>query len=454
MSKAKIKKSVWFCGIIFITITSYGQYRHEFSLSGGGGLSTLNYDLRDGIQNDGFGGLFSFGYRYFFNRATGLATGLEYAFYNAHCQLDVVNIAYQTTDYAGDAFEFRSALKDYREKQRAMFLQIPLMLQFQTGSKHMFYAAGGVKLGIPLNNLKTTYDCEVTELRNSGFYYDDNVLYETQPFMGFGKFSNVHGMGSLLFKPSLFASAEIGVKWRLNDFMALYSGVYFDYGLNSIFETRDAVHLPPLVEYNNGNPHDFTLNSVFNSSQIFTDAIKPLSAGVVLRWSLGRDRRFEDTPRSKRIYQPDTEEIHDIAKSTVPVAVSTQQNNKAIALHLLLMGNNEMIFGTGAKFFYKNPNEPWRMATEFGVYPNEINLIDFGIYGHYTLSAGESLALYPLGGIGMMGAEGLYFFTYSFGAGFDISLSKKLIFNSEYKIKLFRGSGYMNNLAFGFSILF
>jgi outer membrane protein OmpA-like peptidoglycan-associated protein len=260
------------------------QRRHEFSLSVGGGLSTLMYDIAPGAQHNRAGGLFGLDYRFFFNPRWGLATGFEFAFYNARYQLNDHNVEYQAIDLDGDPFLFRSAMRDYTERQNAAMLQIPLMLQFQTGARHKFYAAAGAKAAFPLN---AKYGAAAKELFNTGFYAHENSLYDTQTFMGFGRFTDVKGSGTFALNAAFFAAAEAGIKWKLNNKWSLYSGVYFDYGLNNIVETRRATSLPPLIEYNTSNPPDITINSALKSSPTVPAAIKPLSAGVVLRLAFG-----------------------------------------------------------------------------------------------------------------------------------------------------------------------
>jgi len=264
------------------------QYRHEFSLYGGGGLSTLKYDVVTGTQKNGLGGHFGVGYHYFFSPKWGLGTGLEGALYHARFELNNYQTRYQAIDMESNPFEFRSTLNDHKEKQSAMLLQIPLMLQYQTGKKHQFYAAAGGKVGFPLSG---KYKISGSNVQNSGYYAEEDYEYTTQEFMGFGAFSNVKSSGDLSFKTAFFASADLGVKWKLNDKgWSLYTGIYVDYGLNNIADAKNSRHL---VAYNTTNPRDFAVNSVIhshtqNSAQSFTDKIIPIAAGIKLRLAFGK----------------------------------------------------------------------------------------------------------------------------------------------------------------------
>jgi len=270
---------------------SYAQHKHEFSAYGGGGLSALNYKVTVGEQKPGLGGHFGLGYHFFFSPAWGLGTGVELASYNAKFNADALSVSYITLDMDGNAFEFRSAASGYEETQCAMMLQIPLMLQFQTGGDHRFYAAAGGKVGIPLNGKYST----TASFSNSGYYAYENSLYDTQEFMGFGNFPNKKVKGDLDFKAAFFVSAETGVKWRLSDELSLYTGAYIDYGLNK----QNIASRSSLVEYNQANPPEFTVNSILTTDfpffpsvssslataqrQYYTDKIKPIAAGIKLR---------------------------------------------------------------------------------------------------------------------------------------------------------------------------
>ena len=294
--------------LFFFWGTIHAQYQHEFSVYSGGGLSTLNYKPAIGEQKHGLGGHFGLGYHFFFSPKWGLGTGAELAFYNARFNVNNLNMSYMTTDIEGVDFEFRSVLNNYKEKQRAMILQIPLMLQFQTNkpdSKRQFFAAAGAKAGIPLSGKYRT----TASLNNAGYYEYENSLYDTQTFMGFGSFPNKKANGGLDFKTAFFASAEAGVKWKLRrDGWSLYTGAYLDYGLNNIKEKQNVASMPSFVEYNRATPAEFAVNSVMKSQyrpqgniissnsniaspppQAFIDKINPIAAGIKLRLSFGKN---------------------------------------------------------------------------------------------------------------------------------------------------------------------
>ena len=285
----------------------YAQHDHEFSLNGGGGLSTLKYKTTVGERKAGPGGHFGLGYHYFFAPNWGLGTGLELAFYNARFKMDHLNVRYMALDIEATAFEFRSTVSDYKEKQHAMTLQIPAMLQFQTNKADknlQFFAAAGGKVGIPVTEkYKTT-----VSLSNSGYYAHENSLYDTQEFVGFGAFPDRKVKDGLCFKTALFLSGEAGVKWKMNEKRSLYIGVYADYGLNNVAKSHHPAIRSSLVTYNRDEASGFAVNSIVNSQhtrnssapQAFTEKIKPLAVGIKLRLAFGKNncRQVEAYPET------------------------------------------------------------------------------------------------------------------------------------------------------------
>jgi hypothetical protein len=265
------------------------QSKHEFSISGGGGLSSLIYKTEYASGRNDFGTIFGLGYRYLFSPNWGLVTGTEVSLYSSIFRYDAFDINSKAVDSDREEFEFRSSISEYRETQNALFLQIPLMLQFQTGKDNKFYFSFGGKIGLPIGG---DYENTVSVIENSGYYSEENYEYQTQEFAGFGKFADRSFNGSLKFKPLFLASVETGVKWKLADGLSMYSGVYMDYGLNSIYAKSS--YEQQFVSYNSSSPRDFSINSVLNSqytknsvSQPFTDKITPVSVGIKFSLTFG-----------------------------------------------------------------------------------------------------------------------------------------------------------------------
>jgi len=280
--------------LLLACISLQAQHKHEFSAYAGGGMSTLKYNTIEGKQKNNTGSLFGFGYTHFVSPKIGLNTSIEFSFYNAEAIYDNLSDRYMTNDINNDAFEYRTTVNDYEEKQRAAYLNIPLMVQYQFPTKkHLFYAAAGGKIGLPLSG---TYQVKKGIMKNSGYYEEEDYEYTTQEFLGFGTFRAKESSEELDFKISFMLSAEAGMKWKLKDDLYLYTGAYIDYGLNNI---RKNEGVTPLVSYNRLRPQDPILNSVLTSQylkdgghRIFTDKVAPMAIGIKVKIAFGVSKKY------------------------------------------------------------------------------------------------------------------------------------------------------------------
>lgn len=261
------------------------QPRQEISVWGAGGLSTLKYSTDVGSNKNGIGGSFGVGYNYFFTDQWSLGTGLELSLYNAKTAFDSYSDAYKSNDGEYD-FEFRSTVSNYEEKQNTMFLNIPVMAQFQLPvmGENKFYAAGGFKFGIPVTK---KYKVSGATLKNSGYYAQwseqsgRELVMDSQEFMGFGSFDRSGEKKDLDLKVACLLSLEAGMKWKMGEALSLYTGAYFDYGLNDINKDNDK----KLVQYNTTDPANFITNSVLQTS--LTDKVRPMALGLKVRLAFG-----------------------------------------------------------------------------------------------------------------------------------------------------------------------
>lgn len=272
-------------GILSCTaVYSQTHSKHELSVWGGGGLSTMDYSTTIGDSKMRAGGLFGIGYNYSLTDKWSLSTGLELSFYNSKMKGSELNDSYTANDGEYD-FELTSSVTGYVEKQKATYLNIPVMAQFELPAlnQHRFYAAGGFKFGIPVTG-KYTVDRAI--IHNSGYYPDLNITYYDQHFMGFGTFSRNDFEEDLDLKLSCMLSLETGMKWRLPNSLSLYTGAYFDYGLNDIKKDVNK----RLIEYDPAYDENFTVNSVFSSqyesngkSEDITDKVIPWAVGIKIK---------------------------------------------------------------------------------------------------------------------------------------------------------------------------
>ncbi|MDR2584563.1 MAG: OmpA family protein [Fibromonadaceae bacterium] len=255
--------------ILSMGVQSFGS---EFSVYAGSGLSTLMNDEKGSDNNFWLGGLLGFGYAYFFAPNLGLGSGLEMTFYNAEYNFKkYTQRPYPFTDFQGNDMEFRSTIYGYKEEQSAMLLQIPFMLQYQRSYKDkLVYAAAGTKIGIPLTGKSEAF---ADSIKNSGYSeYVDNE-FTTQEFLGFGTYPKQKSEKKLALQTAVLLSAETGIKWKLNEDLRLYTGIYFDYGLNPITKRNSN----RVVEYIS-QERAFVFNNII-------EEVTPLAIGLKLKLS-------------------------------------------------------------------------------------------------------------------------------------------------------------------------
>lgn len=270
------------------------QSKHELSVSGGIGLSTLKFDVNNGDHTQKIGGTISFGYSYFFNDNWAINTGLEITNYNSDATLNSFTDSYSAKDTEGD-FTFNTSVSDYKEEQRSIFLNIPVMGQFQTPvmDNHKFYVAAGAKIGIPVSS---SYKTSGANFETSGTYPGETI--SNVPGLGFHKFTGKKVDEDLKLKTAFMLSLETGMKWALPSSMSLYTGIYFDYGLNDIRNSDKDLKFLTYQDPSTGTKaEDFHLNSALQSqytengrTQSMTDKAIPMALGLKVRLAFSLPR--------------------------------------------------------------------------------------------------------------------------------------------------------------------
>ena len=287
----KYNKTIILGIILIVSISSYAQKQrhHEITLGGGIGQSALQYNSAIGGKALGFGGHVGLGYTYFFGEHFGIGTGFELSFYNSKLRNGEFHtvLANLTDPSDGEIFDFHSKVSNYYDKQKATYLNIPIMLHFQTKGVNRFYAAAGTKIGIPLNGKSIS----TANFENSGYFHSTTNWASTQNFMGFGTFTDREQTEDLKFKTAFMLSLEAGMKWKLGEKTSLYTGLYFDYGLNNILD-GDA---QSVIDYDvTASGASFTHHGALYSSYteastttVITEKVVPMSIGIKLNLAFG-----------------------------------------------------------------------------------------------------------------------------------------------------------------------
>jgi hypothetical protein len=256
--------------------------KHELSVYGMGGYSPLSYTLAgNGVNSGSTGGGAGLGYTLNISPSLGIALGVEMAVYGSEASFDNVQGTY-TEGRDANPFDFSYSLKNYKETQSVTLFSIPVMAQYSlplgSGSTK-FYASGGLKLGFPISakadltsGVATTSiygkyeDIEYVNMKQHGLVTNESLPSASKDIdLGF----------------SVALALEAGARFSLTDRIGLYTGVYFDYGLNSIQKVNDK----HLLEYDQSNEATFKRHSVLNTG--FTDKVNLMSIGLKVRVSFG-----------------------------------------------------------------------------------------------------------------------------------------------------------------------
>ena len=214
----------------------------EWSLYGGGGLSFFGYQSpQSKTRSFGYNWDAGVGFTTFMSYQWGFHVGLGIGQYNVNNRVNDLNNPThpRLIDSEGHPFDLYCTLSGYTETHKATFLEIPLMLQFQTkiknagnwkkSQKQSFYAMAGFKF---LVLFKRNYEAQVTTLFKKAYYPEVDNWAGTQIFAGLGKFPGNNADGNFGMGLIAAIALETGIKWRVRENLNLYTGVYFDCGLN------------------------------------------------------------------------------------------------------------------------------------------------------------------------------------------------------------------------------
>lgn len=327
--------------ILFLTLIlcSAGMLRaqspHELSLGGGLGMSTLRYT----DSKAGFGGNINLGYAYSFNQKWALFTGLELDFLSAKAK----NANFSTTElihvaayapFGDDRFDYNADITGFSEKQKATYLSITIMARYRhtlggAENSSLFtrhsslYFMGGLKLGIPLSS---KYNQSVAQYTTTGYSYLTAQTHANEPEYGFSTYNNQSAGGTLDLKFNVSLALEAGYEWSFANNRRLYTGIYFDYGLNSIASAEKA----PVVSYNAANPAQPI------HSSITSDKINAMALGVMVRYAINVDfKAMRERKVEKARQQAQAAEAARLAKEQqLAAAEKSRQDSISNAQHL------------------------------------------------------------------------------------------------------------------------
>jgi hypothetical protein len=265
----------------------------EFSIYGGGGFSFFSYhpNLRN-ASSGGFNADAGVGSTFFLHQQWGIYVGAGFGLYNVNLKVkSLQTITPGKEDCDMNLYELHTTLNNYNEIHKSMFLNVPLMVQFQTkqylsrswkkNNKPNFYAMGGI---ITLFLLKNSYNSKITSLSNAAYYPEFDNWIATLPSLGLGTFDGKSSEKISKFGILVMFALESGAKLPIGNNLFLYTGAFFDCALND--PVKD--HRRSLKNYT-----DFESLTKF-SILTFANRINLMTVGIKLRLAFLLSRKCPD----------------------------------------------------------------------------------------------------------------------------------------------------------------
>jgi len=273
-----------------LSVNLYGQRNNlEIGLSGSAGLSALRFTTAAGVKPSHSAG-FAFGcdIAVLFTNQWSLRTGVNMASYNAFVFFDLQETRNLTATPLGELpansrFYMIAEYNRYEEHHEALYLRFLLMIQYRIpiGTQQHFYVAAGIQTGILANS---SYRLRSGDVVIKGYSDFTMQYYEELTVHGFDIYSNIRSTSKPNFGIALFGAFETGMIWNLNEGMALYTGIFIDYGINDI--RRGNLTKEPIIHNENGS---HTFNSILfsqNDGKPMTGKVQPIAIGLRLRLSM------------------------------------------------------------------------------------------------------------------------------------------------------------------------
>ena len=273
----------------------------EFSVHAGGGIATYCFQpISKEVSSLGYNWDLGAGFTGFVSRQVGIHIGAGIGQFDVKSkvkQLNTVTLNIQDPDFTdprAEYYDLYTTLNDYNEIHKSFFINIPVMLQFQSRQREYwswkntqkagFYAMGGAKLFFLLSN---KYEVRVPTMYNKAYFpeladTEHGAWLDGPPYKGFGTFDGNTKNGTLDFAVLVTFSLELGVKWRIDNNMFIYTGAFFDCGLfDPIKDSRK-----PYENYT--KPEDLKDNLTILK---FSDKANLMTVGIKLRLAFTRPQR-------------------------------------------------------------------------------------------------------------------------------------------------------------------
>lgn len=238
MNKLKVYMVALLGLLMGVQVYAHDNYNY-LNITLGGGLHTMRHTPMLGNSKLGAGGVFNVNYIRFFGDHFGLGTGLGVSYNQSRSIIDGTIISLEQDAYNGNqAYEFRMIYDNWEEVQRSVVAELPLGFygRLDIKEKTSFFVGVGGKLTFPFIYRYETVDGSI---ETRGYYSSTNVEIFDLPHHGFGV-NNTNYFGSTDSKLGFSIFLDLGMNHWLKENLALYWGLYCNYGITNISKSNTA----------------------------------------------------------------------------------------------------------------------------------------------------------------------------------------------------------------------
>lgn len=286
-----MKNKILYIVLFFIfATTSFAQnIRNNITLELTGGVSSFAYKANVGDRKGMPGTSAAIKYQYNIDWNWSVGLGAEVKMYQSSLRFDEFRDSYKLQASSlltgkADEMTFTYSYKNLEERQRALYINIPIYIQYRSDAGA--YIRVGAKVGMPV---KSESDIYFEELHTQGHFLYENVTYTNLPQHGFGTFYDTEVERECKMNLNAEISAELGWSWDWNERYILYLGAFGEYGFSNLYTRGE---LKPQLQYNAGELEYTPILSASISEEgerraITGDKIRPFSVGLLIRYSFG-----------------------------------------------------------------------------------------------------------------------------------------------------------------------
>ena len=258
------KQVILLIALLLFSVIHTKAFDRYLYVNTGGGLNTFTAKIQNTQIAGGMGGTFNFGYSQYLSEKWGFQSGIGFQSFNAKTFSNYISST-PDIDSDGEAYHFRVNFKKSIEQQQAMFVDVPLGIQFRNVYSEdipLLISMGG-KISIPISANYQTSGTIVTSGNYAKPKGEVTNMVEHDFITDKRQYSD-----KMAFKIAYMAFLDMGAIFNLTDDTDLYAGTYFNYGLNNIVTPTSQQTYQRIGIY----------NGVFNTAQ--TQYVKPLSFGL------------------------------------------------------------------------------------------------------------------------------------------------------------------------------